>query len=227
MENNAVNIGMLAEVARGLKELRPKMVFVGGAVISLYMDDPAAEESRPTTDIDLTIQLTGFSEWTKVQKRLAELGFYPDSQGRAICSYLYKSISVDIIPSEDSFLGPSNSWYKPGFQFLNEVIVDDEIIRILSPPYYLATKFEAFHTRGVDYRTSHDFEDIIQVVDNKMGIVEDILNSDDKVKLFLQEEFREIVNSRYAEEIIKTQIHPLIVNERFPIVLEKLNKILG
>lgn len=29
------------------------MVFIGGAVISLYTDDPAAEEIRPTSDIDM------------------------------------------------------------------------------------------------------------------------------------------------------------------------------
>jgi hypothetical protein len=32
------------------------MVFVGGAVISLYTDDPATDEVRPTSDIDLTLQ---------------------------------------------------------------------------------------------------------------------------------------------------------------------------
>lgn len=53
------------------------MVFVGGAVISLYTDDPAADEIRPTGDIDLTIQLAGFGEWTKLNERLLELGFIP------------------------------------------------------------------------------------------------------------------------------------------------------
>lgn len=51
MENKTINIQTIAEVARGLKELRTKMVFVGGAVISLYTDDEAAEEIRPTGDI--------------------------------------------------------------------------------------------------------------------------------------------------------------------------------
>jgi len=56
------------------------MVFVGGAVISLYTDDPATDEVRPTSDIDLTIQLASFAEWTKIQSRLAELRFYPEGK---------------------------------------------------------------------------------------------------------------------------------------------------
>ena len=46
MENRVINIAIVAEVAEALKELKENMVFVGGAVISLYTDDPAADELR-------------------------------------------------------------------------------------------------------------------------------------------------------------------------------------
>ena len=52
----------MAEVASSLKHLKPKMVFVGGAVVSLYTDDPAADEIRPTSDIDLTVVLSTYAE---------------------------------------------------------------------------------------------------------------------------------------------------------------------
>jgi hypothetical protein len=227
MNNKVVNIRMVGEVAKALQDLRPKMVFVGGAVISLYTDDPAADEVRPTSDIDLTIQLTGYKEWTKIQGRFLELGFLPDPEGHSICSYLYKKISVDIMPSEDGPIGPSNRWYKPGFDYLLEVSVEDEKIYILSPPYFLAAKFEAFQSRGGDYRTSYDFEDIIYVVDNQINIVDVIQNADDKVKSFLQQEFRKIIDNPYADEIIRAQIHPILAEDRFPIVLNKINAIIS
>ena len=44
MQNRIINTAVVVEVARGLKELRGQVVFVGGAVISLYTDDPAADE---------------------------------------------------------------------------------------------------------------------------------------------------------------------------------------
>lgn len=49
-----INISVVAEVAAALKEVKEEMVFVGGAVVSLYTDDPAADEIRPTQDIDFS-----------------------------------------------------------------------------------------------------------------------------------------------------------------------------
>jgi hypothetical protein len=48
MDNKIINIGVVAEVAKALKELKSQMIFVGGSVISLYTDDVAADEIRPT-----------------------------------------------------------------------------------------------------------------------------------------------------------------------------------
>ena len=126
------------------------MVFVGGAVVSLYADDPAADEIRSTTDIDMTINLMNFSNWAKMQERLAELNFYPDPFGHAICSYKYKDIPVDIMLAEEGPLGPSNKWYVVGFNDLCKITVKDEEIQILSASVYLATKFEAYNNRGGD-----------------------------------------------------------------------------
>lgn len=71
MENRAINIAIVAEVAQALCELKQQMVFIGGAVVSLYADDPAADEIRPTADIDMTINLMNFSNWAHMQERLS------------------------------------------------------------------------------------------------------------------------------------------------------------
>jgi len=228
MENKTINIQTIAEVAKGLQEMCQEMVFVGGAVISIYTDDEAAEEIRPTGDIDLTIQVTGYAGWVQMQERLSQLRFAADPNGHSICSYLYQGIAVDIMPSEDGPFGPSNRWYKPGFDYLQKVLVNDEIeIQILSAPYFLATKLEAFNSRGGDYRTSHDFEDIVYVIDNRIHIVDEICEADETVKTFIQNELLKIISNPYLEEIIRAQIHPLIVDERYPIVLDKINKIIS
>ena len=227
MENKTINIQMVAKIAGALKDLLPKMVFVGGATISLYTDDKAADEIRPTSDIDMTVQLTGYSAWVELQERLTKLEFHPDTDRQAMCGYLYQGISVDIMPSEDGPIGKSNSWYKPGFKHLTEVTTGGQVIKILSVPYFLATKFEAFNDRGGDYRTSHDFEDIIYVIDNRTTIVEEILSADEQVKTFLIRELSKVTSSQYAEEFIRAHIHPIMVNERYPLLLEKLKKIVG
>ena len=71
MKNRTINIGVVAEVAQALKELKGQMIFVGGAVVSLYADDPAADEIRPTSDIDMTVNLLNYKDWAKIQKRLS------------------------------------------------------------------------------------------------------------------------------------------------------------
>lgn len=112
MKNRTINIGVVAEVAEALGTIKNKMVFVGGAVVSLYADDPAADEIRPTHDIDMTLKVFNLSKWNELQRELAVLGFYPDPFGHAINSYKYKDIPVDILPAEDGPLGPANRWYK-------------------------------------------------------------------------------------------------------------------
>ena len=57
MENRIINLAVVAEIAEALKEYNQKMVFVGGAVVSLYTDDTAADEIRPTSDIDMTLNV--------------------------------------------------------------------------------------------------------------------------------------------------------------------------
>lgn len=141
MKNRIINIAAVAEVAKALEELKTEMVFVGGAVVSLYTDDPAAEDIRPTQDIDMTLNIMSMGHWKKVQNRLRELGFHPDPFGHAICSYRYQDIPVDIMASEDGMLGSSNKWYKIGFEDLWKAQVVDQEISILSAPCYLATKF--------------------------------------------------------------------------------------
>jgi len=109
LENITINKALVKEVANALQELKEIMVFVGGATISLYIDDVAAEEIRPTSDIDMTIKLThNYADWVKINERLTELGFHPNPDGHAICSYKYKYINVDIMASESGHMGEAN-----------------------------------------------------------------------------------------------------------------------
>ena len=227
MHNKVINLALVTEVAAGLKELREKMVFVGGAVISLYTDDPVAEEIRPTTDIDMTINLANYYEWTQMQERLSELNFYPDPQGQSICSYRYNKIAMDIMPAEESSIGISNQWYKPGFQTIQTIFLAEGInINILASPYFLATKLEAFNDRGNnDFYGSHDYEDIIYLLDNRTTIVEEILLADEFVKEFIKQQLIKIKNHPQANEILAMHIHPLVREDRLLMLLEKIEKI--
>jgi len=227
MENIVINLSVVAEVAKALKNYRDKMVFVGGAVVSLYTDDVAAGEIRPTGDIDLTLNIINLSNWVIVQEELSKLGFHPDPFGHAICSYKYKDIPVDIMSTEDGPLGPSNRWYKIGFTDLWKVKVKTEEINILKAPYYLATKFEAFNNRGTDYRTSHDMEDVIYILDNRIDIVDEINKSPLVVKSFIQYEIQRMIDDNILEEVLEAHIHPLVIEQRYPLIIDKITQIIS
>jgi predicted nucleotidyltransferase len=212
-------------VAEGLKDLKNQMVFVGGAVVGLYVDVLSAKELRPTEDIDMTITLASFRNWYAIQEQLSDYGFHPDPFGHAICSFKYQDIPVDIMPAEDSPLGPANKWYALGFNNIWIRKIHDIEIQILPAPCFLATKFEAFKNRGKDYRTSHDFEDIIFIINNRESIVEEIHNAPYEIKVFLKEACQKILDYPTKDEILSVHISPLLIEEELPLLEAKIKQI--
>ena len=49
---------MLALVARGLRDLKDRVVFVGGATVEMYITSPAGDPLRATDDVDCVIGIT-------------------------------------------------------------------------------------------------------------------------------------------------------------------------
>jgi len=48
-------------------------------------------------------------------------------------------------------------------------------IRVVTAPYFLATKLEAFRGRGRDdYANSHDLEDLLTVIDGRETLVQEV-----------------------------------------------------
>lgn len=94
---DAVNIQAVQLVATGLRELRDKVVFVGGAIISLYADDPGADIPRPTADIDLVIALSGYGALAHLEARLAELGFHHSPEDDIICRYRHQGVAAVLV----------------------------------------------------------------------------------------------------------------------------------
>jgi predicted nucleotidyltransferase len=185
------NIDMLQTVADGLEELKNEIVFVGGAVAELYADDPASSDIRPTQDVDCTIELSSYKELTELEEDLRAKGFANDnSQGAPICRWIYQEIKVDVMPTEGNVLGFNNQWYPGGVDNkISKTLPNGTEIFVFPPEYYLAAKFEAHSDRGGnDLRQSHDFEDIIYVLDNCTDILEVIRNADEDVKSYLKVE---------------------------------------
>lgn len=107
---------MLATVARGLRDLKDRVVFVGGATVDLYITDPAAPPTRVTDDVDCVIELVSRPEYHRLEARLRALGFsHPVGEaGAPICRWRFAGLTVDVMPTDPAVLGFSNRWYSEG-----------------------------------------------------------------------------------------------------------------
>ena len=200
---------MLQTVASGLGDLRDEMVFVGGAVAELYADDPASSDIRPTQDVDCTIELSSYRKHTELEEELRTKGFANDtSQGAPICRWIYQDIKVDVMPTDENVLGFNNQWYPGGVgSKITRTLPNGTEIFVFSPEYYLASKFEAHNDRGGgDLRQSHDFEDIIYILDNCTSIFENIRNADEDVKNYLKTECEKLFANDGLSEGIESAL---------------------
>ncbi len=221
-----IDLESIAEIASALGDLNEKSVFVGGAVVSLYVDDPAADEARPTKDIDIALEIVTLGQLEKIRQELATKGFYPDPEEKVVCRFVYKGILVDVMSTKEIGWAPANPWFKEGFVHLETISLDENnSIHILPLAYFLASKFDAFHNRGTDPRTSHDLEDIIFVLDNRINLVEDILSSPYTVLTSLQSEFTALLIPE-MEEAILGHMNPFSRKDRFTLLIKKLNAII-
>lgn len=132
------------------------------------------------------------------------MGFSNDTESKVICRYKILGIFVDIMPTTINTFGFSNKWYPDGYKYAIDFFIDDQnTIKILSAPYFLATKFEAFKGRGNnDGRTSQDFEDIIYILENRRSIWQEIMNLSGDIQEYLFDEFTQLMrNSNITEWI--------------------------
>lgn len=226
LKNQAINLKIVEKVASTLGELNDEVIYVGGAVVSLYATDPGAEQPRPTKDIDISVQISTFSEMDVLREKLATKKIYPAPSEKIMYRYSYEDILIDFIPYEATPLGPTNSWLKPGFKKAYPVKIGNIHINILPVGMFLATKWEAFKSRGNDPRLSHDFEDIIYIIDNNMNLIDDVKNSSVKVQTFLKKMSEEILSHSSRNEIIECHINPFTMEERRKLVVDKLEKII-
>jgi hypothetical protein len=205
----ASNIAMIEHVAHALGELKDKMIFVGGSVAELYADFPEVSDIRSTLDVDCVVDIqiiNNYSDYTKLEIELRKLGFQDDmSENAPICRKIHQGISVDFIPVNPAILGFSNRWYADGIaNKIPAVLPNKTSIYILSAEYYLATKFEALRGRGgTDIRGSHDWEDIVYLMNNCAKLTT-IIKQCANLQLveYLKEQFGNLLKNSNIREII-------------------------
>jgi predicted nucleotidyltransferase len=190
------NVQSVELVAAALGNLCDELVLVGGCAASLLIDAPTAPPPRVTYDVDLIAEVAALRNYHALEEQFARRGFKRDlSPDAPICRWHIGTIKVDLMPTDEAVLGFSNRWYAEAATTATRLILPSgTVINLISAPAFLATKFEAFLTRGkADMLQSHDFEDIINVVEGRMSILEEVGAGGTALRTYLCKQFTSII----------------------------------
>ena len=171
------NLAKVELIANALGPLREQVVFVGGCAVGLLITDAAAAPVRVTFDVDLVASISALAAYHGMEKQLARLGFKRDlSPDAPICRWRYRELEVDLMPADPNILGFSNRWYPLALlSAIDFRLPSGSDIRLIAAPVFVGTKFEAHASRGRgDLLASHDLEDIINIVDGRPTLLEEI-----------------------------------------------------
>jgi hypothetical protein len=178
------NLDLLMTVVKRLEPILDEIVFVGGCATGLLVTDPGAAAVRRTFDVDVIAEIISHPGLVVFSERLEKLGFTRDaSEGAPACRWICEESKLDVMPLEEKLLGFSNRWYRQAMETAVVVdLPDGPSIRVITAPYFVATKLGAFHGRGKDdFFSSHDLEDIITVLDGRFELSEELQSATDEV----------------------------------------------
>ncbi len=225
------NLELLSFIANRLEELCDEVTFVGGCITGLLITDKAAPDVRFTIDVDCIINIITKARYYALGEKLRQKGFKEVVFGEhPLCRWDCDGILVDIMPTHKNVLGFSNTWYKEALSNPIYKKINDSIqIKIISAPYFLATKLEAFKDRGnQDFLSSHDLEDIISVLDGRPEIVNELLNESDHLKQYLSSEFSSImIDDKFIQALPGHLNYSNERGSREKIILDQIRKIVN
>jgi len=201
--------------------------FLGGSVLSLLVTDPVADVVRVTKDVDVMMNIRTRSEYHRADRLLESIGFRHDTREDApICRWVYEDVTVDVLPIREEVLGWNSKWFEAALDEATTITYENRAVRVVSAPYFVALKLEAFEDRGKgDFLTSTDFEDVICLFNGRETVVEEI-KACEKLRKGLAEKFTEYLSCRDLEDAIEgfvqTENNP---ESRKEAILERFRKI--
>jgi hypothetical protein len=223
------NLDQLIAAADALRPLLPELVFIGGCVTGLLITDEAAGEPRGTIDVDAIAEITSYAQYAGFGDRLRSLGFNEDSsEGAPVCRWIRGGMILDLMPLDEKILGFSNRWYRATMEAsVTKKLRDDLEIRMVTAPYFVATKLEAFKGRGGgDFLVSHDLEDVMSVVDGRQTLTAEVRDAGAEISGYVHREIAKLLaNPGFIDALPSFLLPDSASQSRIGIVLERLRNL--
>jgi len=194
--------------------------------VGLLITDNAAAPPRITFDVDLVARVSALAAYHGIEKKFVRLGFSRDTTSEApICRWRYRDLEVDLMPMDSKVLGFANRWYPLAVDTAQDAkLPSGTMIKLITAPAFLATKFEAYSDRGgADMLASRDLEDIINVVDGRPGLLEEARNAPADLRAYLAARFTELLAAPDFLDVLPALIFPdESLAERTQVVTERI-----
>jgi len=213
------NLPMLEDAVCKLAPFLEEIVFVGGVTLGLLITDEAAAPIRGTTDVDVIAEIVTYADYIAFSERLRQAHFTEDTG--LTCRWHNGSLTLDILALNKEVLGFTNIWYEPALRHASSVTLrGGQAIRVITAPFFLATKMEAFRGRGrMDFQASHDLEDFVAVIEGRDTLLQEIAASPESLRAYLAEAARTLL----AESRFLDVLPGFVVDgERAPLIQERL-----
>lgn len=195
----------------------------------MLISDPAAPPIRVTPDVDAIVQVASRAEYYQLSKRLRDRGFQEDaSEGAPLCRWISGPLILDVMPTDERILGFGNPWYAAAIVAAETIkLATGESLYLVTSPYFLLTKLDAFGNRGHgDYQMSHDMEDIISVLDGRPELLTEVENTDPKLRATIASRLRELLRKpSFVQSVPGHLPGDSASQQRVPRIMRLLNQI--
>jgi hypothetical protein len=216
------NLRLLEDAVHKLAPFLNEIVFVGGVTLGLLITDEAAAPIRGTTDVDVIAEIVTYADYIAFSERLREAHFIEDTD--LTCRWHNGALTLDVLALSKEVLGFTNVWYEPALRHASTVSLPaGRTIRVITAPFFLGTKMEAFRGRGrMDFHASHDLEDFVAVIEGRETIVQEIAESPRDLRAYLAEAAMGLLAESRFLDVLPGFV---IDGERVPLILGRITSI--
>lgn len=219
------NLALLIAMAKAMGPLCDRVVFVGGCATGLQLDNASLMDVRPTEDVDAIVEVATLARYHALADELMLRGFRQTMEDNTPpFRWYWNRMQLDLVPVDEKVFGFANPWYRVGYgAACLSPVAEGVVLRHLSAPCFLATKFEAFRDRGHnDVYLSHDLEDILTVIEGRALVVQELAEAPADLRRHVQACIGELL----AMSSFHNALPGLLSNpDQVPMVMTRLNQL--
>jgi hypothetical protein len=219
------NLPLLEDAVSKLAPFLDEIVFVGGVTLGLLITDKAAAPIRGTNDVDVIAEIVTYADYIAFSERLREAHFTEDEGEQPLtCRWHNAGLTLDVLALNEEVLGFTNIWYESALKHAFAVTLPGgQSIRVITAPFFLGTKMEAFRGRGqMDFQASHDLEDFVAVIEGREMLLQEIAASPQSLRQYLADAAKMLLAESRFIDVLPGFV---LDDERVPLIEGRLASI--